>query len=124
MRKTAKEKDKFNTQDVILEKESIFSDKEKLWESFFGSEYKPEFKINFQNLKDYINKNKEENSRRVMRDYNYKLGSPEDLCDYLIQNNISTSSITSLESLADNQKRCLADIFLELNSFEEIKEKL
>ena len=108
----------------INETSEIFSDKEKLWKYFFWSEYKPEVAINFQNIKWYIDKQKEENIYRKFRDYNYNMWSPEDLCEYFIQNNPWACTITFLESLSHNQKRCLADIFLELSNFSKIQEQL
>lgn len=91
---------------------------EALWEKTFHKEYKPDVRIDFQQIKDFLVKVKWENEFREMSHYNYNIIEPEQLCDIFIQNPPKRRSISFLESLPKNIKRCVADMILELFWFE------
>ena len=95
---------------------------ETLRKKTFQKEYKPDIKIDFQQIKDFLIKNNKEHEYRRMRDYNYKIMNPMILCDMFIKNPPKQWSISFLESLPKDTKRCLADLFLELVSFEQLQQ--
>jgi hypothetical protein len=94
---------------------------EQLWEHVFKEEYRPDQTVNFAKIKNHITTTLQENHYRKMRDYNYKIMNPEVVCDYFIDNNIQHLSISRLESIPEDMKRCLADMLLELVSLQSIK---
>ncbi|MEI6673188.1 MAG: hypothetical protein WCL02_07980 [bacterium] len=95
---------------------------EALWEKTFQDEYKPEVVIDFREIKDFLIRNNKEDEYRKMRDYNYNIINPMILCDLFIQHPPKKWSISFLDSIPkDSIKRCLADLLLELLSFESIQ---
>lgn len=95
---------------------------EHLWQEVFQDEYKPNAMINFQKIKDFLVKKNTEDDWWKMRDYNYKIMNPEALCDMFIENPPQSWTISFLESLDKNTKKCLADLLLETTPLTKIKE--
>jgi len=80
--------------------------------------------IDFQQIKDFLLKKNKENEYRKMRDYNYRIIDPIKLCEMFIAHTPKEWSISFLESLPKNMKRCLADLFLGIFPFDVIKKKM
>lgn len=97
---------------------------ENLWKEIFKDEYKPDSLIDFQKVKNIILDKKGLYEQWKMRYYNTNIISPEKLCDIFINHPPKQLSISFLESLPKNIKRCLADLFLELLSSDAIQKKL
>ncbi|MCX6825564.1 MAG: hypothetical protein NTY80_05115 [candidate division SR1 bacterium] len=88
----------------------------------FKQEYKPNARIDFKQIKDLIVAKKEKYGK--LSEYNYNIMDPEDICNYFIENPPKESNISFLESFSKHMKRCIADMFLNLFSFDFIQKKL
>lgn len=116
-------------QDKEISSEIVQEYKEKpameaLWIQTFGEEYKPHVMIDFQKIKDFIIKNKEDNKYWALRDYNYQHMDPEKLCNIFIKSSPKQWNISFLESFSQDTKKCLADMFVELVPVATLQKKL